>query len=153
MNRTPAKMTARYPGRCLCGANFQPGAAIYWDGSVRRATGCPACAPRKAVAGEPIQMSGLTVRFDRHPDTGAVILCHVTDPCGAYGACETYAMTGGGPVIGTTTLPLLVYKEAFELFKMGKALAIAVIMMLCMLVLIAAYLRSVRNAPASEEIR
>ncbi|MCZ8309637.1 MAG: carbohydrate ABC transporter permease [Rhodospirillales bacterium] len=64
-----------------------------------------------------------------------------------------FLMTGGGPVIGTTTLPLLVYKEAFELFKMGKALAIAVIMMLCMLVLIAAYLRSVRNAPASEEIR
>lgn len=95
MNRTPAKMTARYPGRCLCGANFQPGAAIYWDGSVRRATGCPACAPRKAVAGEPIQMSGFTVRFDRHPDTGADILCHVTDPCSAYGACETYAMTGG----------------------------------------------------------
>lgn len=95
MNRTPAKMTARYPGRCLCGANFQPGAAIYWDGSVRRATGCPACAPRKAVVGEPIQMSGFTVRFDSHPDTGAVILCHVTDPCGAYGACETYAMTGG----------------------------------------------------------
>lgn len=94
-SRTPAKMTARYPGRCLCGANFQPGAAIYWDGSVRRATGCPACAPRKAIPGEFVAMSGFSVRFDRHPDTGAVILCHVTDPCGAFGACETYALTGG----------------------------------------------------------
>lgn len=95
-NSRPAKISARYPGRCLCGASFQPGAQIYWDGSVRRATGCPACAPRKAVAGKPFALqSGMVVRFDRHPDTGAVILCAVTDPCGSWGAIEVYAMVDG----------------------------------------------------------
>ncbi|MEJ1157290.1 carbohydrate ABC transporter permease [Prosthecomicrobium sp. N25] len=64
-----------------------------------------------------------------------------------------FLMTGGGPVIGTTTLPLLVYKEAFELFKMGKALAIAVVMLGCMLVLIAAYLFTLRKASTSEEMQ
>jgi len=62
-----------------------------------------------------------------------------------------YLLTGGGPIIGTTTLPLLVYKEAFELFKMGKGLAIAVVMLLCMLVLIAFYLYALKRVPASEE--
>lgn len=97
MNRSPAKIAARYPGSCLCGAKFQPGALIYWDGSVRRATGCPSCAPRKAIAGRPFTLpgSGLVVRFDRHPDTGAVVLCQVTDPCGAWGAAEVYALVGG----------------------------------------------------------
>ena len=96
MTHSPAAMIARYPGRCLCGASFQPGARIYWDGSVRRATGCPACATRKAVAGTPRTLpSGLVVRFDTHPDTGAVVLCSISDPCGAWGAVETYAMVGG----------------------------------------------------------
>ena len=87
---------ARYPGSCLCGARFDVGARIYWDGSVRRATGCPACSPRKAVAGQPFTLrSGLSVRFDRHPDTGAVVLCAVSDPCGAWGATEVYALVSG----------------------------------------------------------
>ncbi|MGG5823063.1 carbohydrate ABC transporter permease [Falsiroseomonas sp. HW251] len=64
-----------------------------------------------------------------------------------------FLMTGGGPVMGTTTLPLLVYKEGFELFAMGRALAIAVIMLLCMLVLIALYLRALRHSPGAEPER
>ncbi|UFN49277.1 sugar ABC transporter permease [Roseomonas sp. OT10] len=62
-----------------------------------------------------------------------------------------FLMTGGGPVIGTTTLPLLVYKEGFELFAMGRALAIAVVMLLCMLVLIGLYFRALRRMPSAEE--
>jgi hypothetical protein len=48
------------------------------------------------VAGKPHTLaSGLVVRFDTHPDTGAVVLCAVSDPCGAYGAFEVYALVGG----------------------------------------------------------
>lgn len=52
-----------------------------------------------------------------------------------------YLLTGGGPVISTQTLPLLVYKEAFALNRMGMASAYAVVMMAIMLVLMVAYIR------------
>lgn len=87
---------AKYPGRCACGASFQPGARIYWNASIRRATGCPACSPRKAIPGEPRELpSGLVVRFDTHPDTGAVILCHLSSISGAWGSAEVYALVNG----------------------------------------------------------
>lgn len=96
MNRSSAAFAAQYPGRCLCGASFEPGARIYWDRSFRRATGCPACAPKKAIPGTPHTLrSGLVVRFDLHPDTREICLCSITDPCGAWGACEVYALVGG----------------------------------------------------------
>ncbi len=50
-------------------------------------------------------------------------------------------MTGGGPIISTQTLPLMVYKEAFALNQMGAASAVAVLMMLVMLVFMTLYLR------------
>lgn len=56
-----------------------------------------------------------------------------------------WLMTGGGPVIATQTLPLLVYKEAFALNQMGQASAYAVAMMLVMLVFMLAYLRRARS--------
>lgn len=52
-----------------------------------------------------------------------------------------YLMTGGGPLIATQTLPLMVYKEAFGLDAMGRATAVAVAMMLVMLVFMVLYLR------------
>ncbi|MGP1395950.1 MAG: carbohydrate ABC transporter permease [Inquilinaceae bacterium] len=52
-----------------------------------------------------------------------------------------YLLTGGGPVISTQTLPLLVYKEAFALNQMGMASAYAVVMMAIMLVFMIAYIR------------
>ena len=52
-----------------------------------------------------------------------------------------YLLTGGGPVISTQTLPLLVYKEAFALNQMGSAATVAVMMMLFMLVFMFFYLR------------
>jgi len=52
-----------------------------------------------------------------------------------------YLLTGGGPVIATQTLPLMVYKEAFGLNEMGRASAVAVVMMLVMLVFMLFYLR------------
>ncbi|HEV2605740.1 MAG TPA: sugar ABC transporter permease [Microvirga sp.] len=52
-----------------------------------------------------------------------------------------YLMTGGGPIIATQTLPLMVYKYAFGLNDMGRASAVAVAMMLVMLVFMAIYLR------------
>jgi multiple sugar transport system permease protein len=56
-----------------------------------------------------------------------------------------FLMTGGGPVIGTRTLPLIVYQQAFGLNQMGMAAAYAVAMMLVMLVFMLAYLRQARR--------
>jgi multiple sugar transport system permease protein len=53
-----------------------------------------------------------------------------------------FLLTGGGPVISTQTLPLLVYKYAFPLFKMGMASAVAVCMFFVMLVFMLLYLRT-----------
>jgi multiple sugar transport system permease protein len=52
-----------------------------------------------------------------------------------------YLLTGGGPLISTQTIPLLVYKEAFGLNEMGRAAAHAVAMMLVMLAFMLVYLR------------
>lgn len=56
-----------------------------------------------------------------------------------------YLLTGGGPVISTQTLPLLVYKEAFALNQMGMASAYAVVMMAIMLVFMILYIRRTRE--------
>ena len=56
-----------------------------------------------------------------------------------------YLLTGGGPIIATQTLPLMVYKEAFALNQMGGASAVAVLMMLIMLVFMTLYLRRSRD--------
>lgn len=51
-----------------------------------------------------------------------------------------YLMTGGGPQIGTQTLPLMIYKEAFGQLHLGRGAAIAVLMLLLMIVMFAVYL-------------
>ena len=56
-----------------------------------------------------------------------------------------YLLTGGGPVIATQTLSLMVYKEAFALNRMGVASATAVLMMLVMLTFMIIYLRKARD--------
>ncbi|MFN3686537.1 carbohydrate ABC transporter permease [Salinarimonas sp.] len=56
-----------------------------------------------------------------------------------------FLLTGGGPIISTQTLPLMVYKEAFGLNDMGRASAVAVTMMLVMLVFMLLYLRTTRE--------
>jgi len=56
-----------------------------------------------------------------------------------------YLLTGGGPVIATQTLPLMVYKDAFGLNEMGRASAVAVAMMLVMLVFMLLYFRALRR--------
>lgn len=56
-----------------------------------------------------------------------------------------YLLTGGGPIIGTQTLPLMVYKEAFALNQMGGASAVAVLMMLIMLLFMSLYLSRARD--------
>ena len=52
-----------------------------------------------------------------------------------------WLLTGGGPINGTRTLPLLVYQEAFGLNQMGRAAAYAVLMMAVLLVFMLVYLR------------
>jgi len=53
-----------------------------------------------------------------------------------------FLLTGGGPIDSTQTLPLLVYQEAFSMQDMGRASAVAVLMMAVMLVFMTAYFRS-----------
>lgn len=53
-----------------------------------------------------------------------------------------YLLTGGGPLISTQTLPLLVYNDAFGLYDMGRASAVAVSMMIVMLVFMVLYLKA-----------
>lgn len=60
-----------------------------------------------------------------------------------------FLLTGGGPIISTQTLPLMVYKEAFGLNDMGRASAVAVTMMLVMLVFMILYLRTTREREAA----
>lgn len=62
-----------------------------------------------------------------------------------------YLLTGGGPIIGTQTLPLMVYKEAFGMNEMGRASAVAVAMMLVMLVFMLIYFRVLKRS--GEEAR
>jgi multiple sugar transport system permease protein len=59
-----------------------------------------------------------------------------------------FLLTGGGPVMATQTLPLLVYKEAFALNQMGMAAAYAVVMMAILLVFMIAYILRTRERDA-----
>ncbi len=51
-----------------------------------------------------------------------------------------FLMTGGGPQIGTQTLPLLIYKEAFGQLHLGRGAAIAILMLVIMTVMFFVYL-------------
>jgi multiple sugar transport system permease protein len=56
-----------------------------------------------------------------------------------------FLLTGGGPQIGTQTLPLLIYKEAFAALHLGRGAAVSILMFLVMLVLFVIYLRQHRR--------
>jgi multiple sugar transport system permease protein len=51
-----------------------------------------------------------------------------------------FLMTGGGPQIGTQTLPLLIYKEAFGQLHLGRGAAIAMLMLVVMTAMFFLYL-------------
>jgi multiple sugar transport system permease protein len=50
-----------------------------------------------------------------------------------------FLMTGGGPAGGTETLPILVYREAFQLLSFGRGAAVSVAMLLFMLLFFLVY--------------
>ncbi len=58
-----------------------------------------------------------------------------------------YLLTGGGPGISTQTLPILVYREAFQLLNFGRGAAVAVLMFVFMLLFFALHLWSSRPTP------
>ncbi len=45
-----------------------------------------------------------------------------------------FGSTGGGPALATSTLPLYIYNEAFQFFRMGTAAAAGVVMMIAAIV-------------------
>ena len=53
-----------------------------------------------------------------------------------------FMMTGGGPSDSTTTLPLLMYKEAFGSFQIGYGTAIAMILLVIGIVLSVFYVKT-----------
>ena len=59
-----------------------------------------------------------------------------------------YLMTGGGPASATETLPLLVYRAAFQMLDFGRAAAVSVAMFAIMLVFFAVYARVRRRIEA-----
>jgi len=59
-----------------------------------------------------------------------------------------YLLTGGGPQIGTQTLPLLVYKHAFPLLNIGRGATVAVLMLVFMLSFFWLYLGAYRKEEA-----
>ena len=61
-----------------------------------------------------------------------------------------YLMTGGGPGISTQTLPILVYREAFQLLSFGRGAAVAVTMFVFMLLFFALHLWGTRHTEADE---
>lgn len=52
-----------------------------------------------------------------------------------------YLLTGGGPVNSTTTLPIFVYREAFDHWQMGRASAVAMVTFGVLLICTLVYLR------------
>ncbi len=59
-----------------------------------------------------------------------------------------YLMTGGGPGITTQTLPILVYREAFQLLNFGRGAAVAVAMFAFMLLFFAVHIWADRRSEA-----
>lgn len=57
-----------------------------------------------------------------------------------------YLMTGGGPGISTQTLPILVYRQAFQLLNFGRGAAVAVMMFCFMLLFFAVHVYFTRRS-------
>jgi multiple sugar transport system permease protein len=60
-----------------------------------------------------------------------------------------YLMTGGGPASGTETMPILVYRQAFQLLNFGRGAAVSVAMLVFMLLFFAVYFRVNRHLEAT----
>jgi multiple sugar transport system permease protein len=55
-----------------------------------------------------------------------------------------YALTGGGPVDATRTVPLYIYDTAFTGFRMGEASAASVLLLVMMSAIVFVYARALR---------
>jgi multiple sugar transport system permease protein len=60
-----------------------------------------------------------------------------------------YLMTGGGPGISTQTLPILVYRQAFQMLNFGRGAAVAVLMFGFMLLFFAVHVWVTRRSEAA----
>jgi len=60
-----------------------------------------------------------------------------------------YLMTGGGPAGGTETMPILVYRQAFQLLNFGRGAAVSVAMLMFMLLFFLVYFRVSRHLEAT----
>lgn len=90
-----ARFPAKYPGKCLCGADFKVGDRIFWDGGTRRATLCPACEAPKLRPGTWVELGRFHYRFDRDA-AGHVRAMVVTTADSGHGAFEVYRLGADG---------------------------------------------------------
>lgn len=80
----------------------------------------------------------------------AALFVLVNSSIGAFQAFTLqYVMTRGGPNNHTTTVALLVYKYAFNFYRMGSAAAVSVIMFVIIILLTMIQLRLVRSEETS----
>jgi len=56
-----------------------------------------------------------------------------------------YVLTGGGPDNATTTLPLFIFRSAFQYFRVGYASAAAMVLLAAMIIITLANLRLFRS--------
>ncbi len=78
------------------------------------------------------------------------IFVMITTLIGAFQAFNLqYVMTDGGPNNATTTMALLVYKDAFQYFKMGQAAATSVVMFLIIIVITIIQIRVMKTEEVS----
>lgn len=59
-----------------------------------------------------------------------------------------WAMTGGGPAYGTSTLVIYVYQLAFTEYKLGYASAIGVVWLVLLLIIASLFIRVLRSRPS-----
>jgi multiple sugar transport system permease protein len=54
-------------------------------------------------------------------------------------------MTKGGPLMSTTTIPIMIYNEAFTRYDIGKASAMAMVIFMILAVISIIYIRVFEN--------
>jgi multiple sugar transport system permease protein len=62
-----------------------------------------------------------------------------------------YLLTGGGPVNATETLPVFVYREAFDNWRMGRASAVAMVTFAVLLTCTLVYLKFYDRAEQAKQ--
>ena len=81
------------------------------------------------------------------PSVSVVLILRTIDAFKVFDL--VYVLTGGGPANGTQTIAFFTYEQAFSDQAFGYGSALAVVIVACILVLSAVYLRAMRRSEMS----